>query len=164
MNMATGIKAYAKTGLESSVLTADPHKLIALLYQGALLAIANARNAILRKDIPAKCKAITHAMQIIDEGLAASLDKNVGGDLVHNLAALYEYMCMRLLAANVNNDIEALDEVSRLLGELKGAWDSIRETALAQQARVAPQQTPVAPQQPVPVPVNKQPALVYGRR
>jgi flagellar protein FliS len=157
MNAATGINAYAKTDLESGVLAADPHKLIALLYQGALLAIANARNAMLRKDIPAKCKAISHAMQIIDEGLAASLDQNVGGDLVHNLAALYEYMCSRLLAANVNNDIEALDEVARLLGELKGAWDSIRETALAQQARVAPQQ-------PVSVPVEKQPALVYGRR
>lgn len=156
MNAATGINAYAKTDLESGVLAADPHKLIALLYQGALLAIANAKNAILRKDIPAKCKAISHAMQIIDEGLEASLDKNVGGDLVHNLAALYEYMSMRLLAANVNSDIEALDEVARLLGELKGAWDSIREITLKQQATVAPQQ-------PVSIPLNKQPALVYGR-
>jgi flagellar protein FliS len=157
MNTAAGIKAYAKTDLESGVLSADPHKLIALLFQGALLAIANAKNAMLRKDIPLKCKAITHAMRIIDEGLAASLDKNVGGDLVLNLAALYEYMCRRLLAANVNNDIEALDEVVRLLGELKGAWDGIRESTLAMQA-------PVAQQKPSPLPMNKQPALVYGRR
>ncbi|MDO8989226.1 MAG: flagellar export chaperone FliS [Sideroxyarcus sp.] len=155
MNTAAAIKAYANTDLESSVLAADPHKLIALLYQGALLAIANARNAMLRKDIPAKGKAISHAMAIIDEGLKASLDKNVGGDLVHNLEALYDYMCARLLAANVNNDVEALDEVARLLGEIKGAWDSIRETALKQQMPVAP---------PQPVPMNKQPALVYGRR
>jgi flagellar protein FliS len=122
-----------------------------------LLAVANAKNALLRKDIPAKCKAISHAMRIIDEGLEASLDKNVGGDLVHNLAALYEYMCVRLLAANVNNDIAALDEVARLLGELKGAWDSIRETAIAPQAHATLQQ-------PVPVLLNKQPELVYGRR
>lgn len=156
MNIATGINAYAKTDLESGVLAADPHKLIALLYQGALLAIANAKNAMLRKDTPAKCKAISHAMAIIDEGLKASLDKNVGGDLVHNLEALYEYMCARLLAANVNNDIEALDEVARLLGEIKGAWDSIRETALKQQVPV--------PQQAIPTRMNNQPALVYGRR
>jgi flagellar protein FliS len=156
MNTAAAIKAYANTDLESSVLAADPHKLIALLYQGALLAISNARNAMLRKDIPAKGKAISHAMAIIDEGLKASLDKNVGGDLVHNLEALYDYMCARLLAANMNNDIEALDEVARLLGEIKGAWDSIRETALKQQMPVAPQQQPI--------PTNKQPALVYGRR
>ena len=157
MNSAVGIKAYAKTDIESGVLAADPHKLIALLYQGALQAIANAKNAMLRKDIPAKCKAISHAMLIIDEGLKASLDKNVGGDLVHNLEALYDYMCSRLLAANINNDIEALDEVARLLGDIKGAWDSIREIALRQRA-------PVAPQQAASVPMSKQPALVYGRR
>jgi flagellar protein FliS len=157
MNAATGIKAYAKVDIESGVLAADPHKLIAMLYQGALLAIANARNAMLRKDIPAKCKAISHAMQIIDEGLKASLDKNVGGDLVHNLEALYDYMCLRLLAANVNNDTEALDEVASLLGEIKGAWDNIRDVALKQQ------QAPAAPQ-PLPARMDKQPALVYGRR
>lgn len=157
MNTASAIKAYANTGLESSVLAADPHKLIALLYQGALLAIANAKNAMLRKDIPAKGKAISHAMSIIDEGLKASLDKNVGGDLALSLDALYTYMCSRLLTANLNNDVEALDEVARLLGEIKGAWDSIREVALAQQA-------PAAARTTAPIPQDKQPALVYGRR
>ena len=157
MNTATAINAYAKVDVESGVLAADPHKLIAMLYQGALLAIANAKNALLRKDIPAKCKAISHAMQIIDEGLKASLDKNVGGELVHNLEALYDYMCLRLLAANLNNDIEALDEVARLLGEIKGAWDSIREIAITQQQ-------PVAAQPPVSAARNNRPELVYGRR
>jgi flagellar protein FliS len=96
-------------------------------------------------------------MRIIDEGLQASLDKNVGGDLVHNLEALYSYMCTRLLAANVNNDVEALDEVTRLLGEIKGAWDGIRETTLTVRA-------PVASQNSVPLTMNKQTELVYGRR
>lgn len=106
MNAATAIKAYAKTGVESSVAAADPHKLISMLYQGALLAIANAKNGIMRKDIPAKCKAISHAIAIIDEGLYASLDKKAGGDLAQNLASLYEYMSMRLITANLKNDID----------------------------------------------------------
>ena len=154
MNMATGVNAYAKTNIESGVLTADPHKLISMLYEGALQAIFNARNGILQKDIQAKSKAITHAMLIIEEGLRASLDKNVGGKLALDLDALYEYMCARLLNANLKNDIEALDEVARLLGEIKGAWDSIRQQSLPQISAI---------QQP-PIPANKQPALVYGRR
>jgi flagellar secretion chaperone FliS len=154
MNAAIGTNAYARTEIESGVLAADPHKLIAMLYQGALLAIANAKNSMLRKDIPAKCKAISHAMLIIDEGLKASLDKNVGGELALSLDALYTYMCSRLLTANLNNDIEALDEVARLLGEIKGAWDDIRQTAISQTS--ATLQPPVPPQ-------NKQPALVYER-
>ncbi|MDD4910910.1 MAG: flagellar export chaperone FliS [Sideroxydans sp.] len=153
MNARTGSKAYSTIGVESGVLAADPHKLIAMLYQGALLAIANAKNGILRKDIPAKGKAISHAMLIIDEGLKASLDKNVGGELAQNLDALYDYMCSRLLTANLKNDIDALDEVTRLLDELKGAWDSIRQPAVVTSS--APHNEPIAPKKPA--------ALVYGR-
>ncbi len=129
MNATSAIKNYTKIGVESGVLAADPHKLIAMLFQGALLAIANAKSSMLRKDIPAKGVAISKAMAIIDDGLNASLDKNAGGELAQNLSALYGYMCTRLLAANLKNDVGALDEVARLLNDLKGAWDSIRPGA-----------------------------------
>jgi flagellar protein FliS len=129
MNATAAIKAYAKVGVESGVVAADPHKLISMLYQGALLAIANAKSGILRKDIPAKGAAISKAIAIIDEGLNASLDKKVGGDLAQNLSSLYSYMCTRLITANLKNDVAVLDEVARLLNDLKGAWDSIRQPA-----------------------------------
>jgi flagellar protein FliS len=58
--------------------------------------------------------------------LNASLDKAVGGELAQNLSSLYDYMAMRLVAANLNNDVAALDEVAHLLAELAGAWDGIR--------------------------------------
>ena len=155
MNARTGSKAYSSVAIESGVLSADPHKLISMLYQGALLAIANAKNGILRKDISAKSTALNQAVQIISEGLQASLDKNVGGELALNLDALYSYMCARLLSANITNDLEILDEISRLLNELRGAWDSIRDNVTGKTAATMPQQ---------PIPANKQAALVYGRR
>ncbi len=130
MSSAAAIKAYNNVGIDSGVTSADPHKLISMLYQGALLAIANAKNSILRRDIPARGKAISHAIKIINNGLNLSLDKEVGGDLALNLSALYEYMSHRLLFANINSDMEALDEVARLLGELKEAWESIRQPGL----------------------------------
>lgn len=140
MNTTAAIKAYNKVGIESSVTAADPVKLISMLYQGALLAIANAKNGIMRKDIPAKGAAISKAIAIIGEGLNASLDKKVGGELAQNLSSLYDYMVMRLVAANLNNDMDALDEVARLLNDLKGAWDSIRQSAAA-----APQHLDIQP-------------------
>lgn len=130
MNATTAIKAYAKIGVESGVGTADPHQLILMLYQGALLAIANAKNGMLRKDAGAKGAAISKAIMIIDEGLNACLDKDAGGELAHNLAALYDYMSIRLLTANLKNDMGALDEVSALLADLKNAWESIRPNAM----------------------------------
>lgn len=129
MNAATSINAYASVGLETGMQDADPHKLILMLYQGALLAIASAKNQMLRKEIAGKGASITKAIAIIDEGLKASLDKNAGGELAQNLSALYDYMCQRLLVANLKNDVAALDEVSRLLSELKGAWETIRPAA-----------------------------------
>lgn len=128
MNTAAAINAYKKVGLESIVASADPHKLISMLFEGALLAIADARNDMMRKDIPAKGAAISHAIAIIGEGLHASLDKNAGGELAQSLASLYDYMVMRLVAANLNNDVAALDEVKHLLSGLQDAWDSIRPT------------------------------------
>ncbi len=144
MNATTAIKAYAKVGVESGALAADPHKLISMLYQGALLAIANAKNGILRKDIPAKGAAISKAIAIIDDGLNASLDKNVGGDLAQNLSSLYSYMSLRLVDANLKNDMAVLDEVARLLNDLKGAWDSIRQPAAAAPQTVAAMQPKTA--------------------
>ena len=153
MNANLATNAYERVGVESSLHAADPHMLIAMLFQGALLAIANARNGVLRKDIPAKSKAISHAIRIIGEGLRASLDKNVGGQLAYDLDALYEYMSLRLVEANLKNDIELLDEVSRLLSEIKGAWDSIRPAQEVQLTTAPAQQASK----------NKQPTLVYGR-
>lgn len=126
MNATTASKAYAKVDVESGVLAADPHKLIAMLYQGALLAIATAKNGMMRKNIAAKGAAISKAISIIDDGLNASLDKKVGGEMAQNLSSLYDYMARRLLVANLNNDLGALDEVARLLNDLKGAWETIR--------------------------------------
>jgi flagellar protein FliS len=80
----------------------------------------------MRNDFAAKGVFISKAIAIIGEGLHASLDKKVGGELAENMSSLYEYMVKRLIDANLKNDITILDEVSGLLGELAGAWDSIR--------------------------------------
>jgi len=167
MNATTASKAYTKIGVESGVAAADPHKLIAMLYQGALLAIANAKNGMMRKDVAAKGMAISKATLIIDDGLNASLDKNVGGELTKNLSSLYDYMVSRLVAANLNNDMAALDEVTRLLNDLKSAWDSIRPgtASAAAPAREVQQeniQSSVEPAVQPPKTMNKV-QLTYGR-
>lgn len=125
------VDAYAQVGVETGVAAADPHKLILMLYDGTLAAIARARLAISRNEIPAKGAAISKAIEIVDLGLKASLDVKAGGVLAERLAALYDYMMNRLLAANLRNDIAALDEIARLLNELRGAWAQIGQAGAA---------------------------------
>jgi flagellar protein FliS len=133
MNSTTAINAYQNISVESSVMGADPHKLIQMLFDGALLEIASAKSEILRKETAAKGKSISRAIDIIGDGLNACLDKKVGGELARNLSSLYEYMVFRLVEANLKSDISILDEVARLLTELKGAWDSIRPQVVQSQ-------------------------------
>ena len=121
--------AYAKAGIETGVETADPHKLILMLFEGAMLAVASASLHMKRKggadDVARKGEAISKAINIITNGLKASLDQGAGGELAGKLGALYDYMSARLLYANMHDQPAILDEVSHLLAELKGAWEQI---------------------------------------
>src|SRR5690606_16339292 len=85
-----------------------------------------------------KGKAISKAINIIDNGLRASLDKSTGGEIALNLDSLYEYMGNRLLLANLKNDAAILQEVQTLLLDIKSSWESI-----APQQQEAP--APIAP-------------------
>src|SRR5689334_14605377 len=96
-----GVNAYAKVGLETGVTAASPHKLIVMLYDGALAAIMTGITQMKAGNVQEKGKAISKAIQIIDNGLRASLDKEVGGEIAQNLDALYDYMSRRLLEANI---------------------------------------------------------------
>ena len=118
--------AYAKVSVETGVNTADPHKLILMLFDGALLQVRTAGIAMQSKDIPGKGTAISKAIEIIINGLKVSLDTNAGGELAERLAALYDYMSERLLYANLHNSQPALDEVAGLLATLREAWAEIR--------------------------------------
>ena len=118
----TASRAYASVGLETDVSTVEPVQLIVMLYDGALLSIAKAREHMLAHDIARKGESVGKAVRIIDEGLKASLDVRVGGELGRHLWQLYEYMCRRVLLASIHNDPAGLDEVTRLLSDLKDAW------------------------------------------
>lgn len=119
--------AYAKVDLESKVASTDPHGLILMLYDGAILSIGMAESAMQSRNIAVKSAQISKAMRIIQEGLRASLDVKQGGDLGASLDGLYAYMSSKLLFANAKNDLVALGEVRTLLLELRGAWAAIRE-------------------------------------
>jgi len=120
-----GVNAYAKVGLETGVTAASPHKLIVMLYDGALAAIMTGITQMKAGNVQEKGKAISKAIQIIDNGLRASLDKEVGGEIAQNLDALYDYMSRRLLEANIKNEPEILEEVRGLLADLRDTWNQI---------------------------------------
>jgi flagellar protein FliS len=92
--------------------------------EGAIERIYQAKGAIKQKNVANKGSLIGKAIGIIS-GLDACLDRELKGDLTNNLEALYEYMNRRLLEASIENDVDKLDEVARLMNEVKAGWIQI---------------------------------------
>ncbi len=159
----TALNAYSKVQVDTSTEGASPHKLIDLLFEGAIFAVSNAKGHMERNEVAAKGKKISHAIAIIDDGLKNSLNLEAGGDLAVNLRDLYEYMSQKLLLANMDNDVGALDEVSRLLVDLRGAWATIDPVKTIQAEPVAPKAAPIQAAIDAPKPAQAQPAMAAGR-
>jgi flagellar secretion chaperone FliS len=134
---------YSQVHSDTPVHSADPHRLVLLLLDGALESIAVAQGAMERGDIAAKGAAIGRAMAIIDEGLRAELDLQRGGQVAATLHDLYSCLIVRLVKANVHNDRQPLRECATLLSPLRDAWSQIVPAAAARRA-VAPQRMAAA--------------------
>ena len=123
-----GVNAYRAIGIETGVAAADPLGLVVMLYDGAIQAIVRAEGHLVQGDIEARGNYTSKAIDIIGQGLGASLDRRVGGALAESLAALYDYMARRLLAANLAGDRAIYEEVRLLLGDLRVSWVALRLT------------------------------------
>src|SRR5690606_38862534 len=116
--------SYHTLDVQTRVDSADPHRLVEMLYDGAIVQVSKARHALASQDIAMKCESTTRAIRIVDEGLKAALDKRAG-EVAENLDALYDYVSRILVRANARNDDALYAEAEKLLGELRGAWREI---------------------------------------
>ncbi|KWN06185.1 flagellar export chaperone FliS [Burkholderia ubonensis] len=135
-----GANAYARVGVETGVMGASPHRLIAMLYQGARQAVALARMHLQQGNIPARGEAIGKAISIVESGLQTSLNREAGGDIAARLDALYSYIGKRLLQANAQSSDAMLVEVDGLLATLEEAWTGIGPEVARMAAQQAAQQ------------------------
>jgi len=105
---------------QNAVLTADPGRLTLMLYRGAVKFIRQAEESTASRDISGAHQACLRAQDILLH-LLGTVD--TGLEIGKNLAALYDYMYRRLVAANVKKDAAILEEVAGLLEDLAGTWE-----------------------------------------
>lgn len=121
-------RQYRETSLDSAVLGASPHRLVALMLGGARTRLQRALACLEAGDLARKGQALQEASTIIGE-LDGSLDLGAGGEVADGLAALYDYAQRRLLEANAGNDPAPLREVDELLAGIESAWNAIPQAA-----------------------------------
>lgn len=120
MNAQASVQAYK----QSSVLTAPPERLVVMLYDGALRFLARA-SAAMREEGPVPAARPLQRAQAILEELISTLDHEQGGEVADRLQAIYVFCLNALPEAQLQRDAEKIDQVARLLRELRDAWAQI---------------------------------------
>ena len=117
---ARGLSSYRTTQVQSRT----PLELVVMLYDGALKFMRTAREAIERRDIPARRDALARTLAIVSE-LQSTLNLVEGGEVAASLDRLYSYTNVRLLEAAMKNDVTAIDDVKRVFEILRDGWNTI---------------------------------------
>lgn len=125
---ASGISSLSELGInfqKNSTLASDNNKLSAALNNPDKNVAA-----FFTTQVESAGSFVSRLGSLIDnmicsDGLKTSLEKITSGALATRLDQLYDYMTVRLLTANIQNNLAIIEEVSRLPSELQETWISI---------------------------------------
>jgi len=123
MSLPKAYQNYKRTTVE----TASPGQLVVMLYDGAARFLDQAKVELDEKRPKEAHLFLIKAQKILSE-LMSSLDMEQGGEIAENLLALYEFMFMRLVDANMRKDSAPVVEVMELMLSLRGAWGEAAAT------------------------------------
>ena len=120
MNPYDAKRAYT----ESSILTTPPKRLIVMLYDGAIRFLSQATVAMRTDNQRVFLDRVQRAETIIKE-LNLTLNMRKGGEISERLRAIYQFCNLHLTSATVERDPGKIDDVIKLLSELREAWQQI---------------------------------------
>lgn len=112
-----GIEAYQQQGAVSN----DPYMLVLKLYEGSIKYLSFVKHAMETGDVESKFTNINKTVAIFDE-LRNVLDFDSGGDVSYYLDGLYLYQIETLFTAGVDDNINAVEQVIKVVQGLIDAW------------------------------------------
>lgn len=115
--------ASPRTYRQNAVLSASPAQLVVELYDGARRFLRQAAEAMDARQIEQTHNKLRRAELIIDH-LDGVIDDSQG-EISQQLHAIYAFYIKHLNEARMTLDRGKVEEVSRLLGELREAWQQV---------------------------------------
>lgn len=112
--------------LKNAVLTATPEQLQLMLYDGAIRFATQGREALAANNRAAAFEGLDRAQQIVLE-LSNGVNREVNPQLADRMLALYDFIFRRLVDANINQDLQAVDEALRILRHQRETWVLLME-------------------------------------
>ncbi len=105
---------------QTMIMTATAPTLVTMTMDAFLKELDRARQAIEAQKWDHAHDSLTKAQEIV-LALQGALDRRVG-ELAARLDAIYDYMYRRLVEANVKKDAAIVEEIRRLMDNLRDAW------------------------------------------
>ena len=124
MNAIAALAQYGQMKNDTQSLYASPHKLVLMLFDGAIEAMSMTIGAIQHKNIEVRAKQSTRAITIIN-GMRDCLDMEAGSELADNLYSLYQYMAQEIFRAGFKNDAETIQGIQNMLIDIRESWEKI---------------------------------------
>src|SRR4051812_30013308 len=126
-------QAAQQNYLRTRVLTATPEQLQMMLFDGAIRYGEQARMALEKQDWENSHNAIGRVQKIVTE-LIGSLRPSINPDLCGKLASLYNFAYRKLIEANIQRSIPALDEGMNVLKFQRETWAMLLDQMSKQKA------------------------------
>lgn len=151
------MNGYTNQYKQNQILTASQEQILIMLYDGAITFCRQAIAANKANNVPEKLGRIAKVFAIIVE-FSNTLNHEIGPEIAADLDSLYQFMLRELNLARKDTTGEHLENVEKLLVDLRLTWGEAVEinkkdlSALAQQHKNSE----------VNVPENHQPYIIAG--
>ena len=122
--------------LRTRVMTATPEQLQMMLFDGAIRFMEQARAALEAHDYERSYNMISRVQKIITE-MSCTLKRDVLPELCDKLSALYGYAYKKLIEANVQHSLAALEEALEVLRYQRETWAMLLDQLGKQKAAAA---------------------------
>ena len=113
-------RTYAANQRETSVSSAKPVELVAMVYQRLLDHLNTGKLQMSAGEDSSE--SFTKAIDLITTGLESCLDKEKGGEIAQNLAFIYDWAGKEIIRARLRRDPEMIQGVINAFVPLAEAW------------------------------------------
>ena len=122
--MSKVASAYSTISAETSIKDSIPLELIVLVFDKIFDHLIRGKKELALGKTGAE--ALTKAVDLLNVGLIASLNKESGGQIAENLEAIYLWAIHKIIEARLNKKPDRIDEVVKVLTPIYEGWRDLR--------------------------------------
>lgn len=104
---------------QNTITTSSPEELTLMLYDGAIKFMNIGKYSIEKKDIERTNASLIRAQNIISE---LNFTLNMDYEISNEMRDLYDFITARLIDANIEKDIKAIEDALEITYEMRDTW------------------------------------------